>query len=422
MDNMAGIIWIIWTVALLVFYHKIFTVYYFNLGVGLLKELLFAAILGAMMMGLTLYFWWLTAIIIILFGIGTAKKTSNSLALIGCIILAVIIAVMGIRFQKAMKEGEEAESQNIDESLDTYLEDDMSKDIDYSNKNEMEDNEYDDSWDDIMNRTFETDEMSEYNLSETYMNEKEGICFKYSNEWEQVDFDELDHYYTGSDQENVIVLMVDTLEDISELNECFMVIKLQENPSTIDGLFVDDEEFAEMFAETLDNEILNFETSVIELDGVSARAVSFDMEGFTFRMYYYCVNSDLYQISRYGKKDDKYLESYFDAVIDTFTIIPVEHESASGYADYILENSDSQYLTRLDLEGLSANDCRLARNELYARHGRRFNSEDIQNYFDSCSWYRGVIEPDDFQESILNDIEIANRDLIIEYEKEMGYR
>lgn len=422
MDNMVGIIWIIWTVALLVFFHKIFTVYYFNLSLGLLKELLFAAILGAMMTGLTLYFWWLTAIIIILFGIGTAKKTSSSLALIGCIILAVIIAVMGIRFQKAMKEGEEAESQNIDKSPDTYLEDDMSKDIDYSNKNEMEDNEYDDSWDDIMNRTFETDEMSEYNLSETYMNEKEGIYFKYSNEWEQVDFDELDNYYTGSDQENVIVLMADKSEDISELNECFMVIKLPDNSVTIDELLMDDEEFAQMFAETLDDETSNFETSVIELDGISARAVSFDMEDFTFRMYYYCVNSDLYQISCYGKKDDKYLESYYDAVMDTYTVIAVEHESNAASSDYILENSDSEYLTRSDLEGLSENECILARNELYARHGRRFNSKDIQDYFDMCSWYKGVIEPDDFQETMLNDIEIANRDLIISYEKEMGYQ
>ena len=87
-----------------------------------------------------------------------------------------------------------------------------------------------------------------------------------------------------------------------------------------------------------------------------------------------------------------------------------------------MENSDSEYHTRSDLEGLSENECILARNELYARHGRRFNSKDIQDYFDMCSWYKGVIEPDDFQETMLNDIEIANRDLIISYEKEMGYQ
>ena len=32
------------------------------------------------------------------------------------------------------------------------------------------------------------------------------------------------------------------------------------------------------------------------------------------------------------------------------------------------------------------------------------------------------IAPEDFKESMLNEVEIANRDLIVSYEKEMGYR
>ena len=46
----------------------------------------------------------------------------------------------------------------------------------------------------------------------------------------------------------------------------------------------------------------------------------------------------------------------------------------------------------------------------------------MQEYFNSCSWYIGEIAPEDFQENMLSDIEIYNRDLIVEYEKEMGYR
>lgn len=89
---------------------------------------------------------------------------------------------------------------------------------------------------------------------------------------------------------------------------------------------------------------------------------------------------------------------------------------------YILPNSDSQYLTMNDLNGLSADNCRLARNEIYARYGRKFDSKDLQDYFNSCYWYHGTIEPDDFKDSILSDIEIANRDLIIKYEEKMGYQ
>lgn len=74
------------------------------------------------------------------------------------------------------------------------------------------------------------------------------------------------------------------------------------------------------------------------------------------------------------------------------------------------------------MEGMSAEECKLARNEIYARHGRKFNDEELQAYFDACDWYEGTIEPDDFQESILSETEIANKDVIVEYEKEKGYR
>lgn len=90
--------------------------------------------------------------------------------------------------------------------------------------------------------------------------------------------------------------------------------------------------------------------------------------------------------------------------------------------DYILEGSDSKYLTKADLAGLTAEECRLARNEIYARHGRIFKDEAIREYFESFDWYYPRIQPDDFEESMLNDYEIANRDLIVEYESEQGYR
>lgn len=85
--------------------------------------------------------------------------------------------------------------------------------------------------------------------------------------------------------------------------------------------------------------------------------------------------------------------------------------------EYILPNSASQYLSKSDLEGLDAMTLRLARNEIYARHGRTFDDPNLQSYFDSCSWYIGTISPNDFQEAILNKYEIANRDLIVAYEQ-----
>lgn len=97
-------------------------------------------------------------------------------------------------------------------------------------------------------------------------------------------------------------------------------------------------------------------------------------------------------------------------------------EPVEEVSQYILPNSDSEYLTHEDLAGLTKEECRLARNELYARHGRRFDDEGLQNYFDQKDWYTGYIDPADFSDSVLNDFEVANRDLIVQYEEEMGYR
>ncbi len=99
-----------------------------------------------------------------------------------------------------------------------------------------------------------------------------------------------------------------------------------------------------------------------------------------------------------------------------------EEVMAEETSDYILPTSDSAYLSVSDLEGLTAEECRLARNEIYARHGRMFDDEELQAYFNQFDWYEGTIAPSDFQESWLNDYEVANRDLIVSYETEQGYR
>lgn len=109
--------------------------------------------------------------------------------------------------------------------------------------------------------------------------------------------------------------------------------------------------------------------------------------------------------------DDTTGETYFI----NFHIDPPEEQS-------FLPTSSSEYLTMSDLEGFSQDDCRMARNELYARHGRRFDDPNLQAYFDALDWYEGTIAPSDFDESVMNEYEIANRDLIVQYEKDMGYR
>lgn len=89
--------------------------------------------------------------------------------------------------------------------------------------------------------------------------------------------------------------------------------------------------------------------------------------------------------------------------------------------EYVIPNSDSTYLDKAFLETFSNEDLRLARNEILARHGRMFNSEDLQNYFNSTSWYSGTIPGEEFDadmDSYLNEYEKANINLIKEVESE----
>lgn len=90
--------------------------------------------------------------------------------------------------------------------------------------------------------------------------------------------------------------------------------------------------------------------------------------------------------------------------------------------DYLIPDSDSRRITDEDLNKFSAHECMLARNEIYARRGRKFQNEEIQEYFNGKSWYVPIYEPEEFNESLLNAYENYNKDYIVEYEKRMGYK
>ena len=102
------------------------------------------------------------------------------------------------------------------------------------------------------------------------------------------------------------------------------------------------------------------------------------------------------------------------------TTTPDEQNSSSS--GYILPHSNSEYITFSDLEDLSKQEVILARNEIFARRGRKFDTEYIQEYFDAQSWYNPIYDPDDFPVSIINEYEKKNVNTIVEYEKAQGWR
>ena len=90
--------------------------------------------------------------------------------------------------------------------------------------------------------------------------------------------------------------------------------------------------------------------------------------------------------------------------------------NSSASSDYVLPGSNSQYLSASDVKNLSSYQLMIARNEIYARHGRKFNDSELQAYFNGKSWYKGTVNPEDFSTSVFNDYEIKNIQLIQSYE------
>lgn len=80
----------------------------------------------------------------------------------------------------------------------------------------------------------------------------------------------------------------------------------------------------------------------------------------------------------------------------------------------------TRYLTDEEIAAYSADQLELAKNEIYARHGRQFVTEYISDYFNSKSWYQGTVDPETFdaqQDSVFNEYEMANIAKIAEWEE-----
>lgn len=87
--------------------------------------------------------------------------------------------------------------------------------------------------------------------------------------------------------------------------------------------------------------------------------------------------------------------------------------------EFLLPDSAVRLYTEEELLELSTEELRLARNELYARHGRIFQTEDLNEYFSSKTWYEPRYTAEQMNamgDAFLNEFERANRDRIVQAE------
>ena len=91
--------------------------------------------------------------------------------------------------------------------------------------------------------------------------------------------------------------------------------------------------------------------------------------------------------------------------------------------DYILPYSATYEYSTSEISHLSDWELYLARNEIYARHGREFRNDDLVRYFGDKSWYTPIYSPDDFDarvDSVLSYTEQRNAATILALEQARG--
>lgn len=89
--------------------------------------------------------------------------------------------------------------------------------------------------------------------------------------------------------------------------------------------------------------------------------------------------------------------------------------------EYIFPNSDKKYLTEEEIRSVTVEEMFIGRNEIYARHGYIFQSEELNEYFNNTSWYEERVQPNWFNaDSLFNDFEKRNVELIKKIEDEVN--
>ena len=92
-------------------------------------------------------------------------------------------------------------------------------------------------------------------------------------------------------------------------------------------------------------------------------------------------------------------------------------EEYDEHDDYILDSSDSRYITKSEISWMSKKGAKTCEKwKYFARHGYIFNSRDLRDYFSDKIWYEPSISSSDWSDSFLNKYEKKNIALIKKYE------
>ena len=116
-------------------------------------------------------------------------------------------------------------------------------------------------------------------------------------------------------------------------------------------------------------------------------------------------------IKAINERSQYYISSaYYSEIIDYWENVR-EVRDISNVIEPLFE-TDKKYYTKEEFESEPMLIIHLAKNEIYARHGYIFTNKDLYNYFMGCIWYSPTCDGTDFDDSIFNEYEKANLEIL----------
>lgn len=113
------------------------------------------------------------------------------------------------------------------------------------------------------------------------------------------------------------------------------------------------------------------------------------------------------------ERNEEYLSySHYDIVTDYWENVREVRDVASRIDPLFF--TDMKYYKAEDFADAPEVVIKLARNEIYAKHGYIFKDEDLNHYFNGCIWYTPECSAENFDDSVLNEYERANLKLLSE--------
>lgn len=135
-----------------------------------------------------------------------------------------------------------------------------------------------------------------------------------------------------------------------------------------------------------------------------------DMLAQFYEQFYSGLSSEQME-SRVSERTQYYQKSAYSAPVMDYL------ENVRGVRDIgnvmdPLYYTDMKYYSEEDFADAPQVVIHVAKNEIYAKHGYIFGNEDLQNYFMGCAWYEPVEEGGNFDDSVFNDYEKKNLEIL----------